>query len=134
MIFMDKEHFIEADGELQRLAFNMCDALDSWNCHSAAEAVDDLRHGPVEIGREMSGRIQHILRRKNDFQEFFPGVDANAVESELCDMDALLRVMAKCAGEPRNYREFLDSLIPLLEMCRRWSECGPLETAGASAD
>jgi hypothetical protein len=109
----------------------MCDALDSWNCHSAAEAVDDLRHGPAGIGREMSVRIQQLLRRKTDLQAFFPGMDAAAAETELRDMDALLHVMAKCAGEPRNYREFLDHLIPLLEMCRRWSERGPLDAAGA---
>jgi hypothetical protein len=127
---MEKEEFIESDREMQRLAFNLCDALDSWNCHSVGEAVGDLQHGPAMIGRELSGRIQRVLRRKSTIREYFPDADVESIEREFQDMDALLRVMAKCSGEPRNYREFLDNLILLLKMCQRWSEHGPLENAG----
>ena len=127
---MEKEEFLESDREMQRLAFNLCDALDSWNCHSLAEAVDDLQHGPALIGRELSVQIQRVLRRKSAIKVHFPEADVALIDHELRDMDALLRVMARCSGEPRNYREFLDQLIILLEMCGRWSEQGPLECAG----
>ena len=106
------------NGELQVLAFNLADVLDTLNFHSGREAVRDLNRNAFGIVEEMREKIRSLLYNLHQ----------SGREDELEDagkMDALLEVVHNCGGQPENYRAFVDKLIPLLELLNRWGERGP---------
>ena len=116
--------------ELQRLAFNMADALDTFNCHSMSEADRDLRDGAFAISRELRARINKLLKKQDEVNALLTGIPVNEFWSELKDMDVLLDVLDKSTRDRRNYQDFVESLIPLLRLCEAWGEQGPLSARG----
>jgi hypothetical protein len=111
---------IERDGdELQVLAFNMLDELETLNYHSGREAVADLNEKVFGMADEMRKLIRDLVhglhheKRLSDMEE--------AVE-----MDSMLEVMMHCSIEPASYKHFLSILIPLIDLLTAWSEHGPV--------
>jgi hypothetical protein len=127
---MEKNDFLEMDSELQRLAFNLADTLDTLNYHSLDETVDDLRKNVFSMSREMGGHIRKILKNLEHVAGYFPDAGVTEIEASLKNMDSLLEVVNKCTGEVKNYKTFVGSLIPLLKLCGEWGERGPLAAAG----
>lgn len=127
---MDAEQLAATDQELQRLAFNLADALDTLNVHSKDEAVGGLRRDVFPISEMLLLEIRHMSRALDDVRRAFPGADAKALDADLGDMDALLDVLHKCTGEIKNYKDFVAMLIPLLRKCAQWGEQGPLGACG----
>jgi hypothetical protein len=127
---MDANELIAADEEMQRLAFNLADALDTLNVHSMDEAVDDLRIAVFPICENLRGEIRRMSRAMDKVRLAFPAADAVALDKELGAMDALLDMLHKCTGEVRNYKDFIGGLIPLLRRCEAWGEAGPLRESG----
>lgn len=127
---MDATELIAGDEEMQRLAFNLADALDTLNVHSMDEAVDDLRIAVFPICESLRGQIRRMSRAMDRVRLAFPDADAVSLDRDLGEMDALLDMLHKCTGEVRNYKDFVAGLIPLLRKCEAWGDAGPLREAG----
>ncbi len=111
--------------ELQVLAFNMAEELDTLNFHSQREAAADMRRrGVFDSLDEMRDKIRRLERELRSC-----GRDVQA--EDVVEMDALLEVMHKCGGEPDNFRQFVSELIPLIRMLDKWGERGPIDGCGS---
>lgn len=128
---MDREQLLNADQELQRLSFNLLDALDTLNVHSLGEVVRDLRRSIFPLSHGLQTEVRRFIKGSDRVRAAFPDVDTAALEQDLSAMDALLDMLHKCTGEVKNYKEFVDGLIPLIRKCESWSEQGPLAARGA---
>jgi hypothetical protein len=127
---MDAQQLAATDQELQRLAFNLADALDTLNVHSRDEAVSGMRRDVFPISEMLALEIRRMTRALDDVRREYPSADTAALDADLGDMDALLNVLHKSAGEMKNYKEFVSMLIPLLRKCNEWGEQGPLSACG----
>jgi hypothetical protein len=111
--------------ELQVLAFNMAEELDTLNFHSQREVAADMRRrGVFDSLDEMRDKIRRLERELRS-----SGRDAQA--EEIVEMDALLEVMNKSGGEPEYFRQFVSELIPLIRMLDKWGERGPIDGCGS---
>ena len=128
---MDRHGLLEADNEMQRLAFNLADILDTVNFHSLSEAVGDLRRSVFRTSLDLQGLIRRVLKRQDQVAACFPEADVTGIVRELEAMDVLLDLLHKCTGEVKNYKDFVDALIPLIRKCETWGGQGPMAACGA---
>lgn len=129
---MEKSDFINISLDLQRLSFNLADSLDTLNYHSMGEAVEDLGNGVYQTGALMRKNIKLLSVNMDRISALFPDADAPDLGEELSLMYSILDILRRCTGEAKNYRDFLDSLHELLELCDRWGETDPLSAFGAT--
>ena len=123
---MKKNDFEQISLDLQRIAFNLSDAIDSINFHSMHEAVADMRKDVRALGAEMEGDIKLLLRNFEPMKTLFPELPAESLLADLLEMQDLLEVLRKCTGDVKNYHEFIDSLPPLIALCEKWGAADPL--------
>lgn len=112
--------------DLQRLAFNLADEIDTLNFHTMREAVSDMRLGVQRITAEMYEKVRAVIKRMEMITEHFPNLDADEITEEFTRMEELLDIVRKCTGEPKNYRDFIQSMPELIELCGKWGERDPL--------
>jgi uncharacterized protein YggE len=105
--------------ELQVLAFNLMDELETINFHSNREAVADLRRRAVGMADEMQVKIKDLLHNLQH-----TGRD-EAVE-EAKEMASLLDVVHNISTEQGNFKHFISILMPLIRMLSIWGDRGPL--------
>jgi len=123
---MQKNDFEKISLDLQRLAFNLSDAIDTLNFHSIHEAVADMRNDVRELGAEMDGQLKTLLRNFDSLKSAFPELPADLLLVELLEMKDLLEVLRKCTGDVKNHHQFIGSLPPLIELCEKWAAADPL--------
>ena len=127
---MNAQELLDADMEMQRLAFNLSDALDTLNVHSLQEVVGDLRSTVFPVSERLQWEIRRSAKSLDDVARHFPEVDSRRLEQDMGEMDGLLDLLHKCTGEVKNYKEFVEGLIPLIRKCEAWGDLGPLARVG----
>ena len=121
---MTPEERIEyLSGELQVLAFNLLDGIESLNLHSPREAVADLNARVTGMAEEMVKLNRSLIHNLSLLKR-----DKELDEAE--EMDSLLDILRHCSIEPASYKHFISSLIPLIKLLTLWSERGAAAGAG----
>lgn len=123
---MTKTDLENVSRDLQRLAFNLADEIDTLNFHTMREAVSDMRRGVQRITAEMHEKVRSVVKRVETVSEHFPNLAADEVMDEFTRMEELLDIVRKCTGEPKNYRDFIQAMPELIELCDKWGAQNPL--------
>ena len=114
------EKIRQLSDDLQVLAFNLADTMDTLNFHSNREAVRDLNRRAGPMADEMMQKIRSLVYNLDNEK---PGDFAEDIE-EARDMYSLLDLTRKCSVESENFKNFVDSLIPLIEKLDEWGRLG----------
>ncbi len=117
-----EERISYLSGELQVLAFNMLDELESLNLHSPREAVSDLQDRIFGTAKEMSALNKSLIHNLSV-------LGRTGELEEAVEMDSLLDILRNCSVEPSSYKHFIDTMIPLINMLELWSNRGAVPNA-----
>ncbi|MEW5945474.1 MAG: hypothetical protein AB1742_04670 [bacterium] len=119
-----EERFWSSVGELENLAGELLDVLETLNFHSAREAAEDLHSDALPIVSKMLPRLRSVYLAASSHPETFSRHLSPAKMNELTDMNELLDSIRHCSAEHKSFQNFLSNLVPLLDLLKKWAYQG----------